>query len=720
MKLRKPILDQISTLKNLPTLPHILLKLIKACNETRGSLKEVSQIIEKDPSLSSKILRLVNSAYYGLPRKVRKMENAVTLLGTTAIKNVAISASIYEAFKIRGNGLFNLKRYWWHSLKTAILAKKLSEKIGYEAPDEAFLTGLMHDIGRLVLWVNFKKQYRGLLELYGSRPELLLAGEIRLGATHCEVGAWLLEKWNLPSFMADAVLYHHEPLERIKDSFPLVQIIYVANALSRETTGGEDEPEKLPQEIFGLSESYTQSLMSQADEELTEVAKSLEIEIEPPGKPLEGLSEQDAEKHRQLVREVRDASILLGTMMNLLEAPDEQSTLKAVYQGLQILFDLQDILIFLYDREREGLVGVDLGENEKYKIVSGVFIPSKIEKSLLIRCLHRGDMLDSFSPLDATKGVIVDEQLIRFIGKDGMLCIPLSAHGDHVGVIVVGLDEVEFTHLSQQFGVLQMFSRQAATALCGYRLKKAQLNAVQSERLGASHEIARKVIHEINNPLSIIKNYLKILAMKLAEQDIAQDEIRIINEEIDRVAQILRDLLAFSDRSSFTPEPVDVNAILSDMVRLTKDPLFSEHGITIHTDLDPSLPPVRGDKNALKQVFINLIKNAAEALTSGGNIYIKTRTMAPDLDVGIAGPGVSSAGLAEITIADDGPGIPAEIRNKIFQPFASTKGGSHSGLGLSVVHNIVQALKGTIVCESKEGKGTSFKISLPLYGKETT
>jgi len=100
MKLRKPILDQISTLKNLPTLPHILLKLIKACNQTKGSLKEISQIIEKDPSLTSKILRLVNSAYYGLPRKVKKMENAVTLLGTTAIKNVAISASISEAFKV--------------------------------------------------------------------------------------------------------------------------------------------------------------------------------------------------------------------------------------------------------------------------------------------------------------------------------------------------------------------------------------------------------------------------------------------------------------------------------------------------------------------------------------------------------------------------------------------------------------------------------------------
>ena len=720
MKLRKPILDQISTLKNLPTLPHILLKLIKACNETSGSLKEISRIIEKDPSLSSKILRLVNSAYYGLPRKVKKMENAVTLLGTTAIKNVAISASIYEAFKVKGNGFFNLKRYWWHSLRTAILAKLLSESLDYSSPDEAFLAGLMHDIGRLVLWVNFKKQYRGLLELYGRRPDLLLAGEIRLGATHCEVGAWLLERWNLPSFMVDAVLYHHEPVERIREALPLVQVIYAANALCQEPVDEEQRAEDLARDLLGISESELDRINSRADDELSEVAKSLDIDIEPPAHRGEAVSEKDAEKRRQLVREVQDTSVLLGTLMNLLEAPDEASALREIYQGLQILFDLQEIFVFLYDEDRGGLVGAELGENEKWKMVSGLFIPSRVEKSILIRALESHTLQDSFTSLGEPKSVILDEQLIRFIGKDGILCVPLYSHNENVGVIVIGLDSVEFTHLSQQFGVLQMFARQAAMALCGYRMKKAQLKAVQTERVGASYEMARKVIHEINNPLSIIKNYLKILAMKLADKNIAQDEIRIINEEIDRVSQILRDLLSFSETSSLSVEPVDVNSILSDMVRLTRDPLSSEHGISIHIDLDPSLPPVLGSKNGLKQVFINLIKNAAEALTEGGNIYIKTRKISPQLGDSEILTGTKAQGFAEITISDDGPGIPPEIRSKIFQPFASTKGGAHSGLGLSVVHNIITALNGTIVCESEEGKGTTFRISLPFMATTQT
>ena len=720
MELPKPVLAQISTLKDLPTLPHILLRLIEACNQAKANFTEISQIIEKDPSLSSRILRLVNSAYYGLPRKIKKMEDAVALLGTTAIKNVAISASISEAFKIKGNGFFNLKRYWGHSLKTAILAKRFSEKLNYDAPDEAFLAGLMHDIGRLVLWVNFKEQYKRLLELYGTRPDLLLAGEIRLGATHCEVGAWLLHKWNLPSFMVDAVLYHHDPVDRIRDSLPLVQIIYAANALCQESAEARQCSEGLARDLLGLPDSLIQNLVSQADEELIEVARSLDIDIEPPSKPSETPSEKDAEKQRQLVREVQDTSSLIGTLMNLLEAPDEASTLREIYHGLQILFDLQEIFVFLYEEDRQGLVGADLGENERWKMVSGLYIPSRIKKSLLIRSLDDRTLVDSFSPPRECKSVILDEQLIRFIGKEGILCLPLYSHNEKVGVIILGLDRVEFTHLSQHFGALQMFARHAAMALYAHRMKKAQLKALQTERLGASYEMARKVIHEINNPLSIIKNYLKILALKLAEKNIAQDEIRIINEEIDRVSQILQGLLSFSDVAGLDPEPVDINAIVLDLVRLTKEPLFSEHGISIHTDLDPSLPPVLGNKNGLKQVFLNLVHNAAEALNKGGNIFLKTRKISAQLGKSPMPRAGQTMGFAEITVSDDGPGIPDEVRSKIFQPFVSTKGGPHSGLGLSVAYNIIKALRGTLTCESEKGKGTTFRISLPLYTNQTT
>ena len=157
MQTQESLFRQIETQKHLPTLPHILLKLIDACKQDEENLKKVSQIIENDPSLSSKILNLVNSAYYGLPHKIESMHRAVILVGTNAIKNIAICASVYGVFnQTHGNSVFNLKSFWWHSLKCAVMAKLIAEKIHYANSDEAFLSGLLHDIGKLVFWVNFQ------------------------------------------------------------------------------------------------------------------------------------------------------------------------------------------------------------------------------------------------------------------------------------------------------------------------------------------------------------------------------------------------------------------------------------------------------------------------------------------------------------------------------------------------------------------------------------
>jgi HD-like signal output (HDOD) protein len=252
MQIRKPLFEKIATLKNLPTLPHILLKLIDACNQESSSLKDVSTIVEKDPSLSSKILRLVNSAHYGLPHRVENMDQAVALIGIKAVKNIAICASVYGSFsQSKRESSFNLKLFWWHSLKCAVLARLIAKKTRYSEPDEAFLSGLLHDIGKLVLWVNFPEQYTALLEEHKDQPERLLADEIRLGGSHCEVGAWLLNRWKLPSFMVDSVLYHHEPRHRILNALSLAQIVYVANILCREPVHEQEEGSKIAEEILG-------------------------------------------------------------------------------------------------------------------------------------------------------------------------------------------------------------------------------------------------------------------------------------------------------------------------------------------------------------------------------------------------------------------------------------------------------------------------------------
>jgi len=121
----------------------------------------------------------------------------------------------------------------------------------------------------------------------------------------------------------------------------------------------------------------------------------------------------------------------------------------------------------------------------------------------------------------------------------------------------------------------------------------------------------------------------------------------------------------------------------------------------------PSLPEVMCDRDGLKQVFINLIKNAIEALAGRGNIYIETSFLPENT----AMPG----GSVKIIVSDDGPGIPPHVESHIFEPYTSTKGNGHSGIGLSIVYNIIKELGGTVTCSSLAGKGCTFNIILPAY-----
>lgn len=712
--LSESIRKQVSLLKNLPTLPHILLKLIKACNDDKISLSEIASIIEKDPSLSGKVLRLVNSAYYGLPKKIQTMKQAVTFLGTSTTKNTAISAAVFQTFRrtVKHDGL-NLKLFWWHSLKCAVSARLLARELKYASPEEAFLAGLLHDIGRLVLWVNVTEQYADILRKYVDRSDLLLAGEVGLGLNHCEVGAWLLQRWEFNSFISDAVLYHHEPIERIMGAFPLVKIVFAANGLSQGPIAFPERRYEAAEKLFGLSREAIDLLQRQADQEVVEIARFLEIEIEPPETAEKGFTDKDREKEDDLIDEVKNISLLLGTLQDVLEAGDEKTVLKALENGFHVLFDTAHVFFFLMDPDKQGLVGKSAGEG-KSSLIDDLLVPLSTEQSLLISSLRQGNALDSLSISPESPLALIDEQIIHFLDKEGILCLPLKANGESIGVILLGVDAPDLNDFRKHRRLLDLFVKQAAVAIHSNILRRRHIQRIQSEGAVASSDMARRVAHEVNNPLSIIKNYLKILSIKLKGQDLVQDEIRIINEEIDRIARILRTLTAFSSTRMPHLEQVDINALITDLVKISKDYLAEDAKVDIHIDLAPTLPKPLSEKDSLKQVFINLMKNAAEAMPGGGNLFITTRKISADLQGESAEGAKEAQSYVEIMFRDDGPGILDEIKERLFEPFVtSKKGEGHSGVGLSIAFQTVKALGGFLTCESEKGEGATFKISLP-------
>ncbi len=228
------IQDQIKKSGNLPTLPEILVTLLDACDNDGSALAEVASIINKDPALSFRVLQLVNSAYYGLRSTFTGVEQAVAYLGVNSIKNIAITASIHQVFdqkRLMAVKQFNIGRFWHHSLMCATLARRIAKKTGFSCPEEAYLSGLLHDIGRLVLISTFPKQYETFLILSDDVESELNAERQFIGMTHSEAGAWLVLNWKLNSLVADAIRYHHQPLNQIQEAFPLVKIVYLASLL---------------------------------------------------------------------------------------------------------------------------------------------------------------------------------------------------------------------------------------------------------------------------------------------------------------------------------------------------------------------------------------------------------------------------------------------------------------------------------------------------------
>lgn len=707
MNKEKNIFEKLKRSRNLPSLPQILVKLIEACNSDETTLKELTQITANDPSLVSKVLRLVNSPYMGLREPVTSLEKAVLFLGADTIKNLAISASVLQVFsQTKGNEHFNLRRFWWHSLMSALLSRRIAQNADYKHPEEAFLSGLLHDIAKLILWIHFPKEYGQLLSESGMNSDRLIAGEVRLGASHAEIGAWLIRKWNLDPLMVDAVHYHHEPVEDIVHAFPLVKIVYVANGLSQENPDPLANGIGTAETVFGFTPPFVEEIISETKNEILDVAARMDIPIEPPPDP--SIEIQQA-SNEELLSRVKNISLLYGTLDNLLKADGQEAILTILERGLKILFDVRSPLFFLYDPQKEILLGRSSAGRYLETRINELIIPFRSGSSLLVQSLKQNQILNTW---ERSKLSIADKQIMQLLSAEDMICIPLSVSHQLIGVIVLGFQDNPSPGFSGQQKLMEMFAYHAAVALYVDELKYRETQRIQAERMEAVSTMARNVVHEVNNPLGIIKNYLKILGLKLPERHPSQEDITIIREEIDRVYQIVRQLTTFSKPDFSDSTEVDVNSVIVDQMKLLRQSILQPGGISDHLFLSEGLPRVLCDPGRLKQVLSNLVKNAAEAMKQDGNIYIETRNPIKSQKKEANRPLDVLDGI-EIIVRDDGPGIPEEIKLRLFEPFISSKGSDHRGLGLSIVHNIVKELNGSITCESDGDAGTTFRITLP-------
>jgi signal transduction histidine kinase len=225
----------------------------------------------------------------------------------------------------------------------------------------------------------------------------------------------------------------------------------------------------------------------------------------------------------------------------------------------------------------------------------------------------------------------------------------------------------------------------------------------QSEKLSALGRLVAGVAHEMNNPLGIISSRIELMLSEAEGQAIpAQflEDLRVIHRNVLRVGGVAQALRSFARQSSGERRPVDLNTVVAETLLLVGKPMSTDN-VRITTALDPALPPLLGDANALQQVLLNLLTNAREAMTGGGEIRIETS------------PDPERRGHLRLVVADAGPGIPAADLPHLFEPFYTTKP-SGTGLGLPVSYGIVQGHQGTIDVRSTPGQGATFILTFPM------
>ena len=225
----------LETMAGLATLPKVALEIIRLANDDEATADDFCQIVRCDPALCVRVLKVVNSAFYGLSRQIESISQAVVLLGATAIKNIAIASSVHKLF-VSGRKIdtFDPADLWLHSVAVATASREIARRTKLHRPEDAFLAGLIHDVGILVELQAYGQQFVQVVERVDADPHVAFRQAERelLGASHEAFGAGLCQRWSFPRHLEQVAAHHHEPERVSDDERTLPAIVHLADWLS--------------------------------------------------------------------------------------------------------------------------------------------------------------------------------------------------------------------------------------------------------------------------------------------------------------------------------------------------------------------------------------------------------------------------------------------------------------------------------------------------------
>jgi len=260
--------------EDLPMLSNTFNEMSRIADDPRSTSREISTIVERDQVITTKLLRLINSAFYGIPRRITKLEQAITLLGTSAVKNLILAGSVFQAF----GGSTDLRGLWVHAFAVATGAKIIGQKVNYREIEELFICGLIHDIGKLVEYLVEPDAVSAVREKCLSEKLFFWQAEEELFETgHERIGQRLLTRWKLPDKYCKVVAFHHRPHAK-RDYALETAAVYTADALARSLDLGDSWDNNLVPEINGAVVDVL-DIDVMADEEIKEAVAEQTEEV---------------------------------------------------------------------------------------------------------------------------------------------------------------------------------------------------------------------------------------------------------------------------------------------------------------------------------------------------------------------------------------------------------------------------------------------------------
>jgi len=729
----------LQQLEQLPTLPAVAIRVLELTGDEGSEARDVIKLIESDVSLTTRILALVKRADLGVRGDVSTVERAVKLMGFDAVRGATLAISVFEAMggeNGKSGPNFSREQFWKHSVAVACCAELLALKIKSDRKlvnhidaSEAFVCGLLHDLGKVALDAILPKSFSRVIEAAD-----LLRGNIAdlersvIGLDHMVVGKRLAERWQLPGLIRDCIWLHGQTPSALASSVRnarLVNLITLADLLVREQHLGYSG-----NYLFNVTRQTLTDAVGLSRAEVDDVMSNLVRHIEPRAA---ALRLGHASSHELYQQALTNANLELGRMTGQLSAKNKRlairakffdalaefqselhadappgTALQAIGQTAVTALDVRAVAVFSVlpgQAYADAIVFNDQGEPIETTLVDCPVRPD-VPQAGEGPVLRAGDemewLLNSVSPR------LVSDQ--RY-----WMC--LSADGQVVGGVVWGAPVGESARLTAQAQELTALctgwgmalrtaqireeSRQLSEQLAeaNRQLQSAQNEILRSRMLTTVGEMAAGAAHEMNNPLAVISGRSQLMASTLSDPK-DRAAANLVYEQSQRLSDIITELMHFAQPQTPRREGTDLAGLVDAALSRAKahaDPADRFLEVTF-----AEVPDVMVDAGQITAALVEVFDNAYQATAVGTG------------RIGLHGAFDPFSNRVVLTISDNGSGMDDRTLRCAFDPFFSSKpAGRRRGMGLAKALRWVEGSGGSIRLESRIGQGTRVLILLP-------